>query len=95
VTDLQCPAVAVLLDESAPPPPWLDRLPVAERLAARGADEVVRLVADAADLFRGETLVAAAPAEDVGQALRQQGVGGRAPVVAEVDSAGGRRAPVP
>ncbi|MHC5559563.1 hypothetical protein [Kocuria sp.] len=95
MSDLQCPATAVLLDDAAASPAWLARLPVAERLTARGAREVVRLVEDTADLFRGETFVVAAPAEDVAAALRERGVGGRAPVVVEVDSAGWRRVPAP
>ncbi|GGG63628.1 hypothetical protein GCM10011374_28850 [Kocuria dechangensis] len=95
MSDLQCPATAVLLDDAVPPPAWLARLPVAERLGAHGAEELVRLVEDTADLFRGETFVVAAPAGDVAQALRERGLGGRAPAVVEVDSAGWRRVPPP
>lgn len=93
--DLQCPATAVLLDGDAPPPPWLDRLRVAERFTAGGAGELVELVEATADLFRGETFVVSAPADDVAAALRRLGVAGRAPVVVEVDSAGWRGVPHP
>ncbi|MUN64896.1 hypothetical protein GMA12_17410 [Kocuria sediminis] len=95
MTDLQCPATAVLLDDAAPPPPWTARLRVAERFTARGAAELTALVEDSADLFRGETFVVAAPAGDIEEALRRRGVGGRAPVVVEVDSAGWRSRPAP
>jgi hypothetical protein len=95
MTDLQCPATAVLLDDTAPSPRWTARLRVAERFTARGAAELVSLVEDSADLFRGETFVVAAPASDIEAALRRQGVDGRAPVVVEVDSAGWRSVPAP
>lgn len=95
MTDLQCPATAVLLDDGAPDPPWLDRLRVAGRFTGSGPGELVRLVEDTADLFRGETFVVAAPAADVVSALRRRGVGGGVPVVVEVDSAGWRRVPAP
>ena len=95
MTDLQCPATAVLLDDGAPEPAWLPRLRPAERFTGSGPDELVRLVEDTADLCRGETFVVAAPAGDVAAALRRRGVGGRAPVVVEVDSAGWRRVPAP
>lgn len=81
MTDLQCPATAVLLDDAVPPPPWTARLRVAERFTARGAEELVSLVEDSADLFRGETFVVAAPAGDIEAALRRRSVRGRAPVV--------------
>ena len=95
MTDLQCPATAVLLDDAVPPPPWTARLRVAERFTARGAEELVSLVEDSADLFRGETFVVAAPAGDIEAALRRQSVRGRAPVVVEVDSAGWRSVAAP
>ncbi len=95
MTDLQCPATAVLLGAGAPDPPWLERLRVAERFTGSGPGELLRLVEDTADLFRGETFVVAAPAADVVSALRRRGVGGGVPVVVEVDSAGWRRVPVP
>lgn len=95
MTDLQCPATAVLLDDAAPPPPWTARLRVAERFEAHGAEELLSLVEDSADLFRGETFVVAAPAGDIEGALRRRGVGGRAPVVVEVDSSGWRSVPAP
>ncbi|GEO96568.1 hypothetical protein [Kocuria turfanensis] len=90
MTDLQCPATAVLLDDAAPPPPWTARLRVAERFTARDEAELTALVEDSADLFRGETFVVAAPAGEIEEALRRRGVGGRAPAVVEVDSAGWR-----
>lgn len=93
MTDLQCPATAVLLDDAAPPPPWTARLRVAERFTARDEAELTALVEDAADLFRGETFVVAAPAGDIEEALRRRGVVGRAPAVVEVDSAGWRSRP--
>lgn len=95
MTDLQCPATAVLLDDAAPPPPWTARLRAAERFTARGAEDLVTLVEDSADLFRGETFVVAAPAGDIEAALRRRGMSGRAPVVVEVDSSGWRSVPVP
>ena len=95
MTDLQCPATAVLLDEAGPPPPWTARLRVAERFTARGPEELTSLVDDSADLFRGETFVVTAPAGAIEAALRRRGVGGRAPVVVEVDSAGWRSVPTP
>lgn len=95
MSDLQCPATAVLLDDAAPPPSWAARLRVAERFAVRGPAELAALVEDTADLLRGETFVVAAPAGDILAALQEQGVGGCAPVVVEVDSAGWRRVPAP
>ncbi|MFF0991011.1 hypothetical protein [Kocuria nitroreducens] len=95
MTDLQCPATAVLLDGAAAPPLWTARLRVAERFTVRGAEELVSLVDDSADLFRGETFVVAAPAGDIEEALRLRGADGRAPVVVEVDSAGWRPVPAP
>jgi hypothetical protein len=94
VSDLQCPAVAVLLDDG-PVPAWISRFRVAERFTASGAGELVELVEDTADLFRGETFVVTAPAGAVAAALRERGVDGRAPVVVEVDSGGWRRVPEP
>ncbi|PLC11082.1 hypothetical protein AUQ48_00960 [Kocuria flava] len=95
VPDLQCPAVAVLLDDDGPAPPWLERLRVAERFTAREAGQVSALVEDGADLFRGETFVVAAPAAEIAAALRRRGMAGAAPVVVEVDSSGWRRVPAP
>jgi hypothetical protein len=95
MSDLQCPATAVLLDQDAPVPPWCARLRVAGSFTARGAAELAGLVAETADLFRGETFVVRAPAADVAAALRERGVGGGAPAVVEVDSAGWRRVPAP
>ncbi|MFE7630915.1 hypothetical protein [Kocuria sp. NPDC057446] len=95
MTDLQCPATAVLLDDAAPAPPWTARLRVAARFTARGAEDLDALVEDSADLFRGETFVVAAPAGDIEAALRRRGASGRAPVVVEVDSSGWRSVPVP
>ncbi|MEX5296420.1 hypothetical protein QYM41_14175 [Kocuria sp. CPCC 205268] len=95
MTDLQCPATAVLLDDTAPAPPWTARLRVAGRFAARGPEELTSLVQDSADLFRGETFVVAAPAGDIEAALRHQGLGGRAPAVVAVDSSGWRSVPAP
>ena len=95
MTDLQCPATAVLLDDAAPPPPWTARLRVAERFTARDEAELTALVEDSADLFRGETFVVTAPAGEIEEALRRRGVGGRAPAVVEVDSAGWRPRPAP
>ncbi|MFI7483583.1 hypothetical protein ACH9EU_14345 [Kocuria sp. M1R5S2] len=95
MSDLQCPATAVLLDQDAPAPPCCARLRVAARLTARGAAELAELVEDTADLFRGETFVVSAPAADVDAALLRRGVGGGAPAVVEVDSAGWRRVPAP
>ncbi|WP_341394911.1 hypothetical protein [Arthrobacter sp. G119Y2] len=90
MTDLQCPAGAVLLGCGAPPPPWLARLRVAERFEATGWANVLSLVDETADLFRGETFVVAAPPADVVEALRRRGVAGRPPVLVEVDSGGWR-----
>ncbi|MFI7580472.1 hypothetical protein ACH9DO_08385 [Kocuria sp. M1N1S27] len=95
MTDLQCPATAVLLDDACPPPSWTARLRVAERFTVRGAEPLMSLVDDSADLFRGETFVVAAPAADVEEALRRRGVGGRAPVVVAVDSTGWQPVPAP
>ena len=95
MSDLQCPAVAALLDDDAAAPAWISRLRVAEWFTAHGADELVELVEDTADLFRGEVFVVTAPAGAIVAALRERAVGGRAPVVVEVDSGGWRRVPEP
>jgi hypothetical protein len=57
MTDLQCPASAVLLDEDAAAPAWLARLPVAGRFRATGRRAIIELVDDTADQYRGETFV--------------------------------------
>ena len=95
MSDLQCPAVAVLLDDDDAAPAWISRLRVAERFTTSGAGELVELVEDTADLFRGETFVVTAPSAAIATALRARGVGGRAPAVVEVDSDGWRRIPGP
>lgn len=88
MTDLQCPATAVLLAHGTPPPLWLARLPVAGRFAAEGGSAVLTLVTDTADLYRGETFTVSAPAADIAEALRRQGIVGHPPAVVAVDSSG-------
>jgi hypothetical protein len=95
MSDLQCPATAVLLDDQVPPPPWLARLPVAASFQAREPGEVAALVNDSADLFRGETFVVRAPSADVLEVLRRRGLTGSVPAVVEVDSSGWKRVPLP
>lgn len=95
VTDLQCPATAVLLDGAVPPPSWLARLPVAGRFDAADRRAVVELVDGTADLYRGEAFVVSAPADAIGEALGSRGITASAPIVIEVDSDGWRRAPQP
>lgn len=93
MTDLQCPATVVLLANQAPVPAWLGRLRVAGEYEIQGHAALLALVADAADLFRGETFVVSAPSADGQQALRQQGLPTVLPAVVEVDSSGWRLVP--
>ncbi|MDN4611434.1 hypothetical protein [Arthrobacter burdickii] len=95
MTDLQCPATAILLDNDAAPPSWLARLQLAGRFEARGPDAVVALVEETADLYRGEAFVVAAPPADIAQALRTRGTAGTAPIIVEIDSGGWRTVPAP
>lgn len=88
MTDLQCPAVVVLLGIGAPEPAWLGRLAIAETIDVPAQADVHALVDDVADRFRGETVVLAAPVSDVVAALRAHGIGGAPPVVVGVDSEG-------
>lgn len=95
MTDLQCPATAVLLPLGLPAPAWLVRLPVAGRFEARGCPHILSLVDETADLYRGETFVVTAPAVDLQEALHRRGILGLPPVTVEVDSGGWRLAPEP
>ncbi|KQO00913.1 MULTISPECIES: hypothetical protein [unclassified Arthrobacter] len=88
MTDLQCAAVVVLLGIGAPLPAWLGRLKIAETVDAPAQADVCALVDDAADRFRGETLVLAAPAPALVAALRAHGISGAPPVIVGVDSEG-------
>jgi hypothetical protein len=94
VTDLQCPATAVLLDGAAAPPAWLTRLRIAGRFDAADRD-IVTVVDATADLYRGETFVVAAAAHDIEGALISRGLPPGVPAVIEVDSMGWRRTPLP
>ena len=95
MTDLQCPATAVLLEDQLPPPQWLGRLPVAGSFTASESDTVDALIEDSADLFRGETFVVRAPSVDLLRALRRHGLPAALPALLEVDSGGWRRVPLP
>ena len=92
MTDLQCPATAVLLAAGSTAPSWLGRFRVAEEFEAHGPAALIALVEDSADLFRGETFVVRAPSEDLSEALRQMSIVAAPPAVVEVDSSGWRLA---
>ena len=93
MTDLQCPATAILLDPGAEPPPWLGRRRIADRFELADPCDVANVVEETADRFRGETFLIAAPAEAIALALRRRGLQGGPPVVVDVDSEGWRLAP--
>ncbi|MBD7994329.1 hypothetical protein H9639_03335 [Arthrobacter sp. Sa2CUA1] len=95
MTDLQCPATAVLLEDQVLPPPWLKRLPVAASFESPEPGTVDALVEDSADLFRGETFVVRAPLAELTEMLRRRGLAGAIPAILEVDSEGWRRIPLP
>lgn len=95
MTDLQCPATAILLETDAEPPVWLSRRRVAARFDLTDPCDVATVVEEAADLFRGETFVLAAPAEALARALLQQGLSGGPPLLVDVDSDGWRLPPRP
>lgn len=95
MTDLQCPATAVLVDDGSDRPSWLARLPVAASLDVREPCDVVALVEETADRFRGETFVVAAPAAAIIAALGRRDLRGTVPIVVEVDSEGWRAVPPP
>lgn len=88
MTDLQCPATAVLLESGVEEPAWLDRLRIAEEFELREPADVGAFVEETADRFRGEAFVVRGPAVSVEQALRSRGIRGEAPVVVEIDSGG-------
>ncbi|WP_104179787.1 hypothetical protein [Arthrobacter sp. B0490] len=97
MTDLQCPATAVLLAADAGRPDWLARLRVAAWFDlgdGQDAPDLAGFLEETADRFRGETFVVTAPAEAVGQAVRRavghRAAPGAAPVVVEIDSDGWR-----
>ncbi|MHA7207804.1 hypothetical protein [Arthrobacter sp. MDT1-65] len=97
MTDLQCPATAVLLG-AAGQPDWLARLRVAAWFdlgEVQDARELAAFLEETADRFRGETFVVTASADAVGQALHDHAAPGSAPVVVEIDSDGWRIASVP
>lgn len=93
MTDLQCPATAILLDAGTEPPPWLGRHRIAARFDLADPCDVSAVVEETADRFRGETFLVAAPAGAIALALRRWGLQGRAPLLVDVDSAGCRLAP--
>ncbi len=95
MTDLQCPATAVLLDGAAASPAWLARLRIAGRFDAADREDILDVVDAEADLYRGETFVVAAAAHDIEEALISRGLPAGVPAVIEVDSAGWRRTPLP
>lgn len=90
MTDLQCPAIVVLLEADTAEPAWLGRLPVADVLVATGHTDVGSVVDEVADRFRGETVVVVAPAAEVARALRGHGIDDPPPVVVGVDAEGWR-----
>lgn len=95
MTDLQCPATAVLLDGAAELPAWLTRLRIAGRFDAADREDIVTVVDATADLYRGETFVVTAAARDIEGALIARGLPPGVPAVIEVDSTGWRRTPLP
>ncbi|MBD8043481.1 hypothetical protein H9638_06615 [Arthrobacter sp. Sa2BUA2] len=95
MTDLQCPATAVLLEDQVLPPPWLKRLPVAASFEAPVPGTADALVEESADLFRGETFVIRAPLAELVEILQRRGLAGTIPALLEVDSEGWRRIPLP
>lgn len=91
MTDLQCPATAVLLDGKDPPPPWLERLRVAGWLEPDpGPAPLAGTIGDTADQYRGETFVVTATSADITAVLKEHRISAVPPVVLEVDSEGWR-----
>lgn len=93
MTDLQCPATAILLAAGAEPPSWLERRRVAARFDLTDPCDVSAAVEETADRFRGETFVVAAPSGAITLALRRWGLPGGPPLLVDVDSDGWRLAP--
>ncbi len=94
MTDLQCPATAVLLAAGAALPDWLARLPVAARFDLPADQDLAAFLEETADRFRGETFVVTAPTDAIARAVRRAGPG-PAPAVLEIDSDGWRPVPAP
>ncbi|WP_434994166.1 hypothetical protein [Arthrobacter sp. Ld5] len=93
MTDLQCPATAILLATGAEPPSWLERRRVAARVQLVDPCDVSSTVEETADCFRGETFVVEAPAEAIVLALRRRRLPGGPPLLVDVDSDGWRLTP--
>ncbi|MHA7238641.1 hypothetical protein [Arthrobacter sp. TMS1-12-1] len=93
MTDLQCPATAILLAAGAEPPAWLARHRIAATVDLTDPCDVTAVVDETADGFRGETFAVTAPLEAIALALRGWGLRGGPPLVVVIDSEGWRPAP--
>ena len=91
MTDLQCPAIVVLIAGDAAAPSWLSRV-AAEFVVDGDAADLGRLVEESTDLFRGETFVVRAALSRIREILRKRGIPSDPPVAVEVDSSGWRLA---
>jgi len=93
MTDLQCPATAILLAAGAEPPAWLGRHRIAAEFDLADPCDVGTVVDETADGFRGETFVVTAPRAAIALALRRWGLQDGPPLAVDVDSEGWRLAP--
>lgn len=88
MSDLQCPATAVLLEAGAELPAWVERLPIAAWFEAQDPASLAALIEETADRFRGETFAVTAPGDAVARTLHARGVRQSAPAVVEIDATG-------
>ncbi|THJ67075.1 hypothetical protein E8P82_06455 [Arthrobacter echini] len=88
MTDLQCPARAVLLAIDAVTPSWMDRLRIAARFELSADEDVAAFVDATADEFRGEDFVVVAATASLAEALGLHGIRHEPPVAIGVDADG-------
>lgn len=90
MSDLQCPATAVLVETGAADDAATDRRRIAARFELRADEDVAAFVGTTADEFRGEAFVVAAPAPSLVRALRLHRIRDDPPVAIDVDADGWR-----
>lgn len=90
MSDLQCPATAVLVETGATEETSTDRRRIAARFELRTGEDVAAFVGATADEFRGEAFVVAAPGPSLVRALRLHRIREDPPLAIEVDADGWR-----